>query len=81
MPQRDIGIGGVFVCLSVRLSVTLWYWLKTNDRKITQFHRRVAQIFIPTLIAYVQGTPHLRWFRAKLGGRVKRRKNTQIFNQ
>jgi len=33
MLEREIDIGGV----SVRLSATRWYWLKTNDRRITQF--------------------------------------------
>ena len=37
MLQRGLAIGGVSVCLSVRLSVTRWYWLKTNEQRIMRF--------------------------------------------
>jgi len=34
-----LAIAGVSVCLSI----TRWYWLKANDRRITRLHRRVDQ--------------------------------------
>jgi len=37
MLQRELAIGGVSICPSVRLSVTRWYRLKTNDRRIVRF--------------------------------------------
>jgi len=43
--ECDLAVG------SVRLSVTHWYWVKTNNSRITQFYHRVAQVLITTLMA------------------------------
>jgi len=39
--MRDLAVGGVSVCPPVCPSVTRWYWLKTNNRRITRFSRRL----------------------------------------
>jgi len=74
------------VHLSVRLSVTRWYWVKTNNRRIMPFHCRVAHgLYFETklwTIGHKQENTACDWFQTRLRWiKTPKKTKTKIFNQ
>jgi len=75
MLELHLAIGGASVCLSV----TRWYWVTTNDRRIMHFYRRVdrALVFFATHTEVLGEPPRKHFKRDGVGKTAK----TQIFDQ